>query len=95
MYNPWVSNKNNIWRGNDTIDEVICDTWGWFIEETRDTVNVVPDILHHNIDSYIKYWNAIHVTDHEDNVDTTINSGDGADEYEVIGCDINNNLGTV
>ena len=43
---------------------------------------------------YVKNWNALRNVDHADDFNTLGNGGDGADEYEILECEINNNLGT-
>ena len=94
MYIPWVLYVNKILDGAYAIDQFIRNSWGQFVEYTFDARNVVLDILHHDMDSYVQHQNALRNYDHVENFDAPWNCGDGASRYEVIKCVVNNNLGT-
>ena len=68
---------------------------GTIFEETREAGNVVPDIFHRDMYSYVQHWNTLRNADHSVDVNIQVNGGYGSGEYEVIKCDIKNNLSTL
>ena len=67
---------------------------GGIFEDTRDAGNVVLEILRCDTGSYVQHQNTLHNYDHIDNDNTPVNDGYVVGEYEVIKCDVNNDLGT-
>ena len=45
--------------------------------------------------SYVQHWNILRNADHSVDLYTQVNGGYGSGEYEVVKCDIKNNLATV
>ena len=72
-----------------------CDAQGKFVEETCEAGNIVPDILYRDMYSYVQHWNTLRNDDHSVDVNTQVNGGYGSGEYEVVKCDIKNNLVTL
>ena len=95
MYKMWVLETSILWGCADATDWVICDAQGKFVEETCDAVNVVTDILNRNMYSYVQHWNTLLNAEHSGDVNTHGNGSYGSGEYEVVQCDIKNNLATL
>ena len=95
MYNMWVLDTSIILGCADATDWVICDAQGQFFEETCEAGNVVPDIFHRDVYSYVQHWNTLRNADHSVDVNIQVNGGYGSGEYEVVKCDIKNNLSTL
>ena len=95
MYKMWVLDTSILLGCSDAIDWVICDAQGQFVEETCEAGNVFPDIFNRDIYSYVQHWNTLRYADHSVDVNTQVNGGYGSGEYEVVKCDIKNNLATL
>ena len=90
MYKRWVLYTSIVLGCADATDWVICDAQGNVFEETREAGNVVPDILHRAMYSYVQHWNTLRNADHSGDVNTQGNGGYGSGEYEVLKFDIKN-----
>ena len=95
MYKMWVLDTSTLLGCADAIYWVICDAQGQFFEETCEAGNVFPDIFHRDIYSYFQHLNILSNSDHSVDVNTQVNGGYGSGEYEVVKCDIKNNLSTL
>ena len=94
MYNMWVLDTSILLGCADATDWFICDAQGNFVEETCEAGNIVPDILYCDMYSYVQQWNTLRNSDHSVDVNTQVHVGYGSGEYEVVKCDIKNNLVT-
>ena len=95
MYNMWVLENSIILGCADATDWVICDAQAQFVEETCEAGNVVPEIFHCDMYSYVQHCNTLRNADHSVDVNIQVNGGYGSGEYEVLKCDIKNNLSTL
>ena len=59
MYKMWVLDTSILLGCADATDWFICGVQGQFVEETCEDVNVVPEIFHHDIYSYVQHWNTL------------------------------------
>ena len=84
MYKLWVLDNCILLGCADATDWVICDAQAQFVEETCEAGNVVPDILHRAMYSYVQHWNTLRNADHSVDVNTQGNGGYGSGEYEVV-----------
>ena len=92
MYKMWFLDTSIILGCADATDWVVCDAQGKFVEETCEARYVVPDILHRDIYSYVQHWSTLRNAKHSGYFNTQVNGGYGSGEYEVVKCDIKNNL---
>ena len=70
MYKMWVLETSILLGCADATDWSICDVQGQFVEEIREDVNVVPDIFHCDIYSYVQHWNTLFNADQSVDVNT-------------------------
>ena len=92
VYKPWVKNPSMFWGFSDVTYQVICDTWGRFVEEACNSITVILHILYFNMDSFVQHRNSLQNSEHAKDMDTPRHGSDRSSGDIFIERENNSNL---